>query len=101
MDARELDARIRAYHGRIDATHERMDFVRSLVERTRSPDRDAMERRLDRLRGALNRAVARLEAARDPDELAWRQIHAKLDPALEEIAGDLAELEQSSRELAA
>lgn len=96
-----MDAHIRAYRGRIDATAERMDFVRSLVERTRTPDRDIMERRLDRSRGALNRAVAWLEAARDLDDFGWRQTRDRLEGALGDITDDLADLEQSSRELAA
>jgi len=101
MDARELDALIRAYRGRIDAAAERMEFVRKLVEKTRSPDRDLMERRLDRSRGALNRAVAWLEGARDLDDFGWRQTRDRLETALNDIVGDLAELERSSRELAA
>lgn len=71
----------------------RMDVIRSNVERLSSPDRQAIERELDRLRGLRNRALARAEAARLADDDTWDGAQAQLDQTIRTLNTELGALE--------
>ncbi|ALJ35496.1 hypothetical protein D9623_09720 [Azospirillum brasilense] len=90
----------------LQATAERLDRLRSLVERSgpetrETMSREDMERTLDALRGQHNRLCARVEAARIATDDAWTFAHAIADQAAEELVSGLDHMEACLRRKAA
>ena len=73
-------------------TGTRLEQLRSLVERG-TGDRLNDERALDRARGLHNRALARVEAARQSSDDAWTFARAQADQAIDEMLQAISELE--------
>lgn len=78
----------------VDAA-EQLETLRAVAERQPSARRREAETLLDQLRGRLNRALARLEAARIADNDPWRMQAARSDAqsAAEELFDELARAE--------
>lgn len=82
----------------LQETADRLDRLRSLVERSGPEVREAMsrqemERTLDALRGQHNRLSARVEAARIATDDAWAFARAVADQAAEELVSGIDHLE--------
>jgi len=71
----------------------RLEQLRFLVERRGVDARMELERRLDTARGLHNRALARIEAARQASEDGWPFARAQADHTLSELVQALDELE--------
>ena len=90
----------------LQATADRLDRLRSLVERS-GPDarenmtREEMERTLDILRGQRNRLCARVEAARIATDDAWPFARAIADQTAEELVNGIEGMEARLKRLAA
>ncbi|MBP2293471.1 hypothetical protein [Azospirillum rugosum] len=80
---------------------DRLDRLRSLVERRTQPDREDMERTLDALRGLLNRVTGRIEAAHLATDDAWPFARAMADQAIEELVASLDAAEARLKRAAA
>ncbi|PWC33250.1 hypothetical protein [Azospirillum sp. TSO35-2] len=80
---------------------DRMETLRSLVERSDSDGREAWERTLDHLRGLNNRAIARIEAAHLADDDAWPFARSRADQAMMDLMHALDEFDGRLRLLAA
>ncbi|HRQ83157.1 MAG TPA: hypothetical protein PKZ97_18750 [Azospirillaceae bacterium] len=80
---------------RIAVAAEQLETLRAVAERLPPARRREAEALLDRLRGLLNRALARLEAARIADNDPWRVQAARSDAqsAAEDLFGELAQAE--------
>lgn len=80
---------------RILAAAEQMETLRAAAERQPLARRREAEGLLDRLRGLLNRALARLEAARMAGDDPWRVQAARLaaQSAAEELFDELTRAE--------
>lgn len=74
---------------------EQLETLRAVAERQPAARRREAETLLDQLRGRLNRALARLEAARIADNDPWRMQAARSDAqsAAEELFDELARAE--------
>ncbi|MGQ9369817.1 hypothetical protein [Azospirillum sp. ST 5-10] len=72
---------------------DRLERLRRSVERLEPAGRAELERVLDALRGRRNRAMARVEAARQASPEAWPFTRAGADQAIGDLAGALEELE--------
>ncbi len=83
------------------ATADRLDRLRSLVERSGPDVREEMERTLDTLRGQRNRLSARVEAARLATDDAWTFARAIADQAADELVSGLDSMEARLKRLAA
>lgn len=64
---------------------DRMERLRSSVERADISGREAWERTLDSLRGLRNRASGHIEAARRADDDAWPFARARAEQAMSEL----------------
>jgi hypothetical protein len=93
MNERRRDAYVSLCRDTIRHVTSRMDALRSMVERLPFPTRTDIERELDRIRGLLNRAVARTEAARFVDDDAWETVRAQIDGAINALTNELGALE--------
>ncbi|CBS86802.1 hypothetical protein [Azospirillum lipoferum] len=80
---------------------DRMETLRSMVERAGSDRRETWERTLDRLRGLNNRAIARIEAAHLADDDAWPFARAQADQAMMDLMRALDDFDGHLRLLAA
>ncbi|BAI71822.1 hypothetical protein AZL_011840 [Azospirillum sp. B510] len=80
---------------------DRMETLRSMVERADSDRRETWERTLDRLRGLNNRAIARIEAAHMADDDAWPFARAQADQAMMDLMRALDDFDGHLRLLAA
>jgi hypothetical protein len=80
---------------------ERLDRLRAEALRARGEARAALERELDGLRGACNRAAARIEDVRRAPEDAWSLAKVPADRALAGIEAELDRLEAHLRPHAA
>ncbi|MBP2303015.1 hypothetical protein [Azospirillum picis] len=80
---------------------DRMETLRSLVERSDIAGREAWERTLDQLRGLNNRAIAHIEAARIADDDAWRFARARAEQAMMDLMRALDDFDGRLRRLAA
>lgn len=72
----------------------RLEELRHLVERSRPQQREDMERQLDHLRGALNRAGARIEAMHSAPDATWNFARASADEAIAELQAGIESLEE-------
>lgn len=79
---------------------DRMETLRSMVERADSNRRETWERTLDRLRGLNNRAIARIEAAHMADD-AWPFARAQADQAMMDLMRALDDFDGHLRLIAA
>lgn len=86
---------------RVAQATERMNQLRSTVERSDPKGREAWERTLDSLRGLQNRATARIEAAHLADDDAWPSSRGRADQALGELIDALDEIDHRLQRLAA
>ncbi len=86
---------------RVAQATERMNQLRSTVERSDPKGREAWERTLDGLRGLHNRAAARIEAAHLADDDAWPSARGRADQALGELLDALDEIDHRLQRLAA
>lgn len=68
---------------------DRLDRLRTQVERGFQDDREDLERALDSLRGLLNRVTGRIEAAHLANDDAWPFARAMADQAIEELVSGL------------
>lgn len=93
MNERRRDAIVSLCRDHIARVSFRMDVIRSTVERLSLPDRQSIERELDRLRGLRNRALARAEAARLADDDSWDGAQAQLDQTIQALNSELGALE--------
>jgi hypothetical protein len=93
MDEHRRDAIVSLCRDHIARVSTRMDVIRSTVERLPMADREAIERRLDHLRGLRNRALARTEAARMADDNSWDGAQAQLDQTIRDLNSELGEIE--------
>ena len=75
-------------------TGTRLEQLRRLVERG-TGDRLNEERALDHARGLHNRALARVEAARQSSDDAWPFARAQADQAVNEMLQAVGELENT------
>lgn len=82
-------------------TAERLDRLRTLVERSGLHDREEFERRLDTLRGLRNRVMARVEAAHLAADDAWPFARATADQAIEELVNGIDAIENQLKRAAA
>lgn len=80
---------------------DRMDRLRSTVERFEINGRETWERTLDSLRGLRNRATARIEAAHLADDDAWPFLRARADQAMTELMRALDDIDHRLQRLAA
>jgi hypothetical protein len=80
---------------------DRMETLRSMVERAGSDRRETWERTLDCLRGLNNRAIARIEATHMADDDAWPFARAQADQAMMDLMRALDEFDGHLRLLAA
>lgn len=80
---------------------ERLDRLRTLVERSGLQDREELERTLDTLRGQRNRVTARIEAAHLATDDAWPFARAKADQAIEEMMSGIDAIENQLKRAAA
>lgn len=85
----------------VQHTEERLDRLRSVVERSGQPGREELERALDTLRGQHNRVIARAEAAHGATDDAWPFARAKADQAIADLMGGLDALENQLKQRAA
>ena len=90
----------------LHATADRLDRLRSLVERSgpelrETMSREEMERTLDALRGQHNRLSARVEAARIATDDAWAFSRAIADQAADELVNGLDSMEARLKRVAA
>ncbi len=72
----------------------RLEQLRSIVERTEMGDRLEHERALDHARGLHNRVLARTEAARQASDDAWPLARAQADQAVNDMLQAIDELER-------
>lgn len=79
----------------------RMERLRSTVERTEIQGREAWERTLDSLRGLRNRATAHIEAAHRADDDAWPFARARADQVMVELMRALDDIDRQVQRLAA
>jgi hypothetical protein len=93
MNERRRDAYVNLCRDTIRHVTSRMDALRSMVERLPFPTRADIERELDRIRGLLNRAVARTEAARFADDTAWEGVRTQIEGAFSILERELGALE--------
>ncbi len=82
-------------------TAERLDRLRTMVERSGLHNREELERTLDTLRGLRNRVMARVEAAHLATDDAWPFARATADQAIEELMGGLDAVEKRLKRAAA
>ncbi|WP_448207903.1 hypothetical protein [Azospirillum sp. sgz302134] len=68
---------------------DRLDRLRTQVERWNQNDREQLERTLDALRGLLNRVAGRVEAAHLANDEAWPFARAMADQAVDELVAGL------------
>lgn len=80
---------------------DRLERLRSSVERREAEERLTMERTLDELRGRRNRLMARVEAAHQASDDAWPFARARADQAVHDLVTGLDELEARLRRVAA
>lgn len=80
---------------------ERLDRLRSLVERSGLREREAMERTLDTLRGLRNRVAARIEAGHLATDDTWPFARAQADQAINELMSGIDALEHQLKRVAA
>ncbi|HYH18067.1 MAG TPA: hypothetical protein VD995_05560 [Azospirillum sp.] len=80
---------------------DRLERLRSSVERRGEEERLDLERALDELRGRRNRLMARVEAARQASDDAWPFARAQADQAVGDLVGGLDELENRLQRAAA
>ena len=80
---------------------DRLDRLRTQVERWTQGDREELERTLDTLRGLLNRVTARVEAAHLAADDAWPFARAVADQAIEELMKGLDAVEVRLKRAAA
>ncbi|WP_168220346.1 hypothetical protein [Azospirillum thermophilum] len=85
----------------LDQATERMDRLRSFVERSGGAGREGWERMLDNLRGERNRATARIEAARLADDDTWPTARAQADQAITDLMECIDDLDRRLQRLAA
>ncbi len=97
MSHRERDAFDSRARAHLTTITDRMNDLRTTVERFEGKSRDSagrepLERALDSLRGLRNRAAARIEAAHQADDDAWPTARAQADRALREAQTALDDL---------
>jgi hypothetical protein len=80
---------------------DRLERLRSSVERRGEEERLDLERALDELRGRRNRLMARVEAAHQASDDAWPFARAQTDQAIGDLVSGLDELEARLRRVAA
>ncbi|MBP2229307.1 hypothetical protein [Azospirillum agricola] len=80
---------------------DRMERLRSTVERAEIEGREMWERTLDSLRGLRNRASGHIEAARRADDDAWPFARARADQAMRELMHALDDIDGRLQRLAA
>jgi hypothetical protein len=78
---------------------DRLDQLRSTVERAEPGTREYMERALDALRGLHNRAMARAEAAHTVPDEAWPHARINADEAIQELITAIEALEKQLTKL--
>ena len=103
LSSREKPGFYPEFRRKISAAAERLDALRALAERRPAAQRREAEAQLDQLRGLLNRAAARLEAARMAGDDPMRSIAAQAaaQSAIDELWDELAALESRLLPLAA
>ncbi len=79
----------------------RMERLRSTVERADIVGRDVWERTLDTLRGLRNRACGHIEAAHRADDDAWPFARARADQAISELMRTLDDVDGRLQRIAA
>lgn len=72
---------------------DRMECLRSIVERAELDGREGWERMLDTLRGQWNRTLARMEAAHGSPDEAWSFARAKAELAVAELVRAIDEID--------
>lgn len=85
----------------VQHTEDRLDRLRSIVERLAHQGREELERELDALRGQHNRVIARIESVHRATDDAWLFAQAKADQAIAELMGGLDALENQLKQRAA
>ncbi|HEY0838337.1 MAG TPA: hypothetical protein VGE72_30805 [Azospirillum sp.] len=80
---------------------ERLERLRSSVERRGEDERLDLERRLDELRGRRNRLMARVEAAHQASDESWPFARAQAAQAIDELVSGLDDLETRLQRAAA
>lgn len=80
---------------------DRMERLRSIVERAELDGREGWERTLDNLRGQWNRTLARMEAAHIASDEAWSFARSKAEQAIAELVRAIDELDGSLKRAAA
>ncbi|CAO3431044.1 hypothetical protein [Azospirillum doebereinerae] len=72
----------------------RMEHLRSIVERAEIDGREMWEHTLDGLRGLRNRATAHIEAAHRADDDAWPFARARADQVIVELMRALDDIDR-------
>ncbi|HYG91027.1 MAG TPA: hypothetical protein VD978_32765 [Azospirillum sp.] len=80
-------------HKLLSEATDRLEQLRSTVERGDTDGRLDLERALDAARGLRNRALARVEAARQASDDAWTFACAQADQAIDELLQAINDLE--------
>lgn len=95
LSSRETPGFYQDLRRKISAAAEQMEALRAAAERQPPSRRREAENLLDQLRGLLNRALARLEAARMAYDDPWRVNTARLEAqsAVEELFDELSQAE--------
>lgn len=95
LSSRETPGFYKDLRRKISVAAEQMEALRAAAERQPPPRRREAENLLDQLRGLLNRALARLEAARMASDDPWRVNAARLEAqsAAEELFDELSQAE--------
>ncbi len=99
--SRERQAFEALSHDLVLHASDRMEHLRSTVERAEIDGRELWERTLDSLRGLRNRAIAHIEAAHRTDDDAWPFARARADQAMTELMRALDDLDSRMQRLAA
>lgn len=94
MQCRDKQSCQKWYERELREAAERLELVRN-ASRYLGPElRFERERRLDELRGRLNRAIARLEALRRANGDNWRTAAAHADEAFKALAEAMVQLDR-------
>jgi len=101
MSSRERQSFDTLSRNLIQHATDRMERLRSTVERADIDGREAWERTLDSLRGLRNRASGHIEAARRTDDDAWPFARARAEQALSDLMRALDDIGGRFQRLAA
>jgi hypothetical protein len=99
MRCRDKQSCQKWYERELKEATERLESMRNASHALRPDVRLEWERRLDELRGRLNRGAARLEALRRANTDNWRTAAAHAEEAFTALSEALAQLDRRGPEL--